>query len=291
MKHLKLLYIRFFEYIIFLPLSLIIIILPFKMAHIACYRLCLFLRKIDKRIKKRILTNLSICFPDNTHEENLKLYEDLWKYFGEVVTYIFKPTHRSVYEQTDIIGMKHLKEAHAKGKGVILLSAHLGYWDIGLANCNKEMGCVDALFINLRTRAKVFQKLYRMSRNQICSRAIERTEHSGLHIMRALRKNRIVAILSDLNGNDKFTVPFFGKEAICAQGTLTLAHKAKAPVIPVYCVKENGRFKLVIEPEMQLTGDEYTDAVAMHVMFERWVKQYPEQFLSLKFNKWNIKGL
>jgi KDO2-lipid IV(A) lauroyltransferase len=185
-------------------------------------------------------------------------------------------------------GMEHAHAAHAKGKGVIFVTAHFGNWEM-LARYlshhdfpltvvarepeNPEFG---AYVEELRNNGGL-DVLYRGS--------------SARALVRVLKANRAIGILPDQNSGDIF-VPFFGVPAGTAVGPASLALRTGATLIPAYCVREpDDTYRLLLSPPLDTTptGDHEADVrrvtEAVNNSLESIVRRYPDQWLWVH-NRW-----
>lgn len=191
---------------------------------------------------------------------------------------------------------ENLFSALRKKKGVIILTAHFGNWELASAAIRlhtKENFTVvarpidflpaDQLVTTIRTR---------------CGTEIIPKKRSMRIILKALRANKCVGILLDQNVDwyDGVFVPFMGKTACTNKGLALIALKTKVPVIPLFSIKQpDGRYRIIFEKEMELvrSGDNIKDIEANTKRFtakiESYVKQYPEQWFWFH-RRWKTKS-
>lgn len=109
-----------------------------------------------------------------------------------------------------------------------------------------------------------------------------------LSMLRTLRKNGMIGILIDQNMDwyEGVFVDYFGRPACTTNGLALLALHSGAPVLPAYLIRlTDGRYRLVIEPEIEIidTGERDADVIANTQRFtkviEDTVRKYPEQWL------------
>lgn len=129
-----------------------------------------------------------------------------------------------------------LMEALRAGRGAVVVSAHLGNWDVAakaMRNYGRPMNIVMAHEVNETTHEFV-----RAAREAAGVRVIysDSSVFSSINMVRALRNNEIVAIQIDRADRavDTRRVPFFGKPASFPSGPFVLARVSGAPIIPVF---------------------------------------------------------
>ncbi|MGZ8455907.1 MAG: lysophospholipid acyltransferase family protein [Gemmatirosa sp.] len=180
-------------------------------------------------------------------------------------------------------GWELLEEARAAGRGAILVTGHLGNWELGGSY--------------IAARGMPIDGVARQMANPLFDRYLTATrEEFGVAVVwdgvavrrtpRSLRENRVVGMISDQGalGLASTYVPFFGRPAKTPRGPAVFALRLRVPVVFAVSVRlPNGRFLLSIErvPVVE-TGDREHDVdtiVATYTgMLERWVRRYPEQY-------------
>lgn len=128
-----------------------------------------------------------------------------------------------------------------QGKGAILLSAHIGNWEIA-GNLLKDRidTCIHAVMVDNEQAGikKVFQEAIDNRRFNIIPFS-EDGLAMMLPIQKALGKNEIVCMLGDrVAGQSGVEMPFFGKSAQFPAGPFQIAAITKATILPVFIVKD-----------------------------------------------------
>ena len=182
---------------------------------------------------------------------------------------------------------EHLRAVMAKGKGAILLGAHIGNWEVfgtGVA----LMGCR-------------LTSLYRMIRNPFLDRYVRRTRRrfgqkllpteKGLAGMyRVVRGGGYLAILVDQHAHrEGLWVDFMGKLASTTPAPALLALRTGAPVMTAYACRIGFPFhyEFFFDKEIPVvrSGDQAEDVRRMTIeitrRIETYVKKFPEQWLWL----------
>ena len=184
-----------------------------------------------------------------------------------------------------VTALERLRQLHAEGRGVILVTGHLGNPEFGgwlgalvglpiysVANLQKNPR-VNGLLERLRTSSGQ-RILYRQGALQKCREVLERGE--------------LVAVLADLNDRrEGLAIDFFGREASTTQGPAVLSVRSGAPILPVAVVRD-GRgphyhvaYGEPIRPapgappraEIHRITQAYTSAL------ERFIRLWPEQWI------------
>ena len=138
--------------------------------------------------------------------------------------------------QLDAPERDDLAAALQEGRGVVIVTGHFGNWDIAaktLRQYGRPINVVMAREVNVTTNEYVRAARERVGVQVIYS---DTSVFSSLNMIRALRRNEIVAIQLDrpLGAGGMHLVPFFGAAAAFPSGPFVLARVSGAPLIPVF---------------------------------------------------------
>jgi KDO2-lipid IV(A) lauroyltransferase len=244
--------------------------------------------QLAKKEREKTIRNIWIAFPKMTRVQAETLARSVWIRLGwnlfEVARWIPMTREQVAAQLVRVRGWEHMEKALARGKGVIVVSGHLGNWEL--------MG---AYFSSKTPTVGVAQKLYDerfdelvtwMRENVMGVRMIKR----GMAlrgILEALKNNSAICALVDQDtGNDGVFVPFFDKLAWTQSGVARIAYKNEAALLPVFVVRgTDGKFEMHIEREIEVprTGDAEKDVLETVRRYtevvESYVKAYPDQWM------------
>jgi KDO2-lipid IV(A) lauroyltransferase len=197
-----------------------------------------------------------------------------------------RPPEEAALLVESVIGFSRLVEGRLKGKGVVLLTAHLGNWEIGglmLAEVKQPIHVVlvPDLFAGVE---RVRRRMH--ARAGVTEIPVDRTFLPTLAVLRALDRNGIVAMQGDRDfDNTGIPAPFFGREAYFPRGPFRVAMATGAVVLPAFIVSvPGGRYRAIIEEPIAIEDARDRDAalrrnVARYVaVLEQYVGKYPEQW-------------
>jgi KDO2-lipid IV(A) lauroyltransferase len=193
-----------------------------------------------------------------------------------------------VLKRVRIEGAKHLEAALGKRRGVVIVSAHLGNWEMTMLSWAARFETP----ITVVSKKLGFEPFNRWSQNlrDPFNIQIIWKKNAFPHMVQAMRARRIMVLTLDLNRNEAATeVQFFGRRVNTTYSAALLALRCKSPVVPAFCYREpNGRLAAYIEPElvMQRTGNLRSDlqvnSQLMTDTIERAIRRYPDQWLWLQ---------
>jgi KDO2-lipid IV(A) lauroyltransferase len=178
----------------------------------------------------------------------------------------------------------------AHGKGVIVVSAHLGNWELG-ASALASLGYT----FNVVTLWQPDPKLNELYQRQRMARQLRPIPlgRAARGCMAALRRNEIVAVVGDRDfSGSRNTVEFFGQPARLPDGPAKLALVTGAPLLPIFMIRlPNDTFKYIVEEP--IWADKSRESVPdvmrrIAVAMEHVISQHSEQWF-LFHNLWDIE--
>jgi KDO2-lipid IV(A) lauroyltransferase len=190
---------------------------------------------------------------------------------------------RDIERLVSLTGAEHLDEALKKGRGAILVGSHFGNWE--LAATLSTRGYPMTFLVGEQHNILVDRLMNRL-RERFGVQTIPVTG-SLMGVLRALRENRIVAMLSDQDaGRGGVFVDFLGKQASTPYGPAKMSARTGAPLIPSAVVRRGkGRHELIICPpiasvDQDLSQDEQVRALTQGytTVFERFIRERPDHY-------------
>ncbi len=168
--------------------------------------------------------------------------------FAKYLVDFFHFLHLSPKQLQELVdfgdGRQVLDGLLARGKGIIILSAHLGNWELGAAVVSQLGYKFNAVALwQPDPRLNNLYQSYRQARN-INPIPFGRAARGCIA---ALRRNEIVAVVGDRDYTGGMqTVEFFGKPARLPDGPAKLALATGAPILPVFCSRQpNDTYRFV----------------------------------------------
>lgn len=243
--------------------------------------------------------NLSLAFPEWTQEEREAV---LWRLYRNLGWLLAEFAQMSRYSPqvagTKIMryqGLENFLAAREKGRGVLVLTGHLGAWELSSflhSLLGYPMGIVIRRLDNPRVDALV-NRIRCMHGNRILHK-----DDFARGLLRAMHAGETVGILMDTNMTPPqgVFVPFFGVEACTASGLARVARRTGAAVLPGFLLWNEAESRYVLhfgeELRMQRTEDAEADARVNTALFaavtEKYIRQYPDQWLWLH-RRWKTR--
>jgi KDO2-lipid IV(A) lauroyltransferase len=240
------------------------------------------------RIRRSVtLDNLRQAYPQQPQWWIRRTACACYRHFGRVAVELARLPKMNVQwveKQVEIRGREVLNRCLEQGKGGIVLSGHLGNWEI--------MGASAAVlgypitYIVTTQRNKVVEAWIDNLRRE---KGIEiiKTHDSPKRMIQALRNNRLMAVLSDQDAHkDGEFIPFFGRLASTPRGGPVLHLKTGASLMFGYAVGlPGGKWQITYE-DIPAVKDEtnINEAVTQLLThatgrLEQEIRKHPEQWL------------
>lgn len=240
--------------------------------------------------KTRALTlkHLRMAFPEKGDRDIRRLGRNTFRMLGKNAGDILRSSGVKDLPQLEEFlvthGLENYEKAHAKGKGVIFLTCHLGAFDLQITNM--AMRGLNPNIIGTPLKDKRLNDLLWNYRNLHGAIPIARGKET-FRMIKVLKSGGSVALLIDQDTKVKTVfVDFFGMQAATPVGATVLALKTGASVVPTYIfLGDDGLQHMHLLPEipMTITGDEDRDVQyntqILTNFIETTIRQHPEQWV------------
>lgn len=252
---------------------------------------------LSSKSRNLVKKHLSMAFKEKSSDEINQMAKNVFLMLGKNAGEILRASKIETLEQLEKIlvteGYENFVTANSKGKGVIFLTCHLGAFDLQVTNM--ALRGLNPNIIGTPLKDPRLNDLLWKYRNQHGAIAIERGRET-FRMIKVLKSGGSVALLIDQDTKVKSTfVDFFGMPASTPVGATMMAMKTGAAVVPTYVhLGEDGLQHMHILPEvpMRISEDEEDDIVyntqVLTSMIERWIRQYPEQWVWMH-KRWKTK--
>jgi Kdo2-lipid IVA lauroyltransferase/acyltransferase len=241
--------------------------------------------KIRRAVVER---QLAAVFPEKPREEVDRIARAAYGHLGRtaietaVLPSYSAPEIVALFEE--VHGWSIVEERLARGKGLILVTGHLGNWELGGAYIAARGLPIDAVARHMAN--PLFDRYLTKTRQQI-GMTVVHDDQAVRRVPRSLRDGRAVAFLVDQGavGLASAWVRFFGRYAKTPRGPAVFALRLGTPIVFGAALRlPSGRYSLTFEPiDVAQTGDREADVDRIvtdyTAVLERWVRRAPEQYL------------
>ncbi len=231
--------------------------------------------------------HVAAAFPDWPRTQVLRVAKQSFAHLGRTaveVTLLPELGRAGVLQLVESVeNWEALERAVGAGTGVVLVTGHLGNWELAGAYVAARGVPLDVI---AREQANpLFDAYLTRTREALDMRVVY--DHDAVRrAPRALRAGRAVAFVSDQGalGLASTFVSFFGRPAKTPRGAAVFALRFKLPVLFVTALRQpGGRFRVIVEdiPVDYTTNREHeVDALVARytAALERWVRVAPEQY-------------
>jgi KDO2-lipid IV(A) lauroyltransferase len=280
---------HYFEYALIILIRAVLMLMPRRAAIWCGRRLGDAFFTLDRRHRKDVLANLELAFgQEKSRKEKLRIARGSYRHFGGVFfdfLRIPRLSARKLQKIVEVHGWENLESAYSQGKGVLILTAHYGFWEL--------MGVFQGM------RGKPLNVVARRLDNPLLERMLGRYRSSSGNTvfykqnavresLRALRQNEAVAVLIDQNINPEqgVFVDFFGVPASTTPILSAIALKTGAPIVPAFSVPlPRGRWRFIYDPPLQIsTNGKRAEAILRITqqctdVIENYIRRQPEIWL------------
>ncbi len=245
--------------------------------------------RVLRRLRKTGLRNLQLAYPEKSEAQRVAILRDEFRSLGWQMAEFCQMSRYTADGASKFIryeGLENYLNARARGKGVLVVTGHLGAWELS-SFYHSLMGYPMSLVIRRLDNPRV-DALVNAIRCRHGNRVLHKDDFAR-GLITAMHAGETVGILMDTNMTPPqgVFVPFFGIEACAASGLARVALRSDAAVLPGFLLWEAAERKYVLHfgEEMKLvrTGDAAEDIVANTALFtaaiESYIRRYPGQWL------------
>jgi KDO2-lipid IV(A) lauroyltransferase len=271
--------------------------MPVWIADFCSNSLGLLWFKIDKRHRTITLQNIEKALGDQmTSFQVMQTGKQVFKNIASIlfeVAWSCRLDRNAFLSHFTVKGIEYVKRAHAKGRGVIVVSGHLGNFELNIHAIEgtelKSYGIyrkmdfapLERLMLDIRQRFGFTMVPMRGASKKIDA---------------ILRDGGVVGTLLDqsVDWYKGVFVDFFGRPACTNNGFAALVMRTKTAVVPMCCTRKNREFIVEFLPEIPLeqTGDRIKDIEnnTQNYTFaiESMVRRFPDQYFWVH-NRWKTK--
>ncbi len=250
----------------------------------------LFVKKQRKRAVEQMMVSLEL--PEAEAKDLIReSFVNLARNMLEIL-YMPNLNQQNLHEYIDIEHFERVKAAHEEGRGIVVITGHIGTWEwmsAAMALKGIPTTAIAKPQPNLDyTRA--LDDLRAMVHVEVFSRGTSELLAAG----RALKKGKILGFLMDQDaGPGGAFMEFLGRTASTPMGAAVFARKFGSPVVPMFILRQkSGKHKIVIGEIMRYedTGDTDKDLFdfteKMTKLIDCMIRENPTQWIWFQ-KRWN----
>jgi KDO2-lipid IV(A) lauroyltransferase len=276
------------EYILFQSVAALLTLLPLRLVRSigallggGAYSLWAHRRRIA-------LDNLTKAFPDRSRGElesiakgafrnvGISLLELLW--FSRITPDKIRSLVR--FDNPDLI-----RERYAQGKGLLLLTAHFGNWELLAQSVKTNLGIPVHIIVKTQANPLVDKKVNQ--RRTRFGNPVIPMETSLREVLKALRAGEAIGIVADQAAPmENVPIEFFGRNVPTHQGPAVLSLKVGSPLVALFSVRQaDGSYEVYVReiPRRDLGGytpENVVELTKRHTkLTEEFIRTYPDHWM------------
>ena len=244
---------------------------------------------LDGRHRRVAAGNIALALPGTGEAERRRLVRDCFRHFGSALCDAISSTRFDPVEicrRFTLEGWENLEAADRRGRGVFILSAHIGFWELVPPVVALYRGAM-SIVVRPADNPHLDREL-RALRERFGNQVMPK-RGAARKMLETLRAGGRVGILIDQRVQPKegIAVPFFGRPAQTSPILARLSLRTGAAVVPVAAYPEpHGRYRLVARPALlppEGAGDDEATVAALTRRYleaaEDDIRAHPDQWL------------
>jgi Kdo2-lipid IVA lauroyltransferase/acyltransferase len=243
--------------------------------------------------KKRLAReNMQLAFPGLSEAELDRQLAELFRHLGissmEMLR-LDRMTDTDLDRLFHVRGLENLRQAYAMERGVLLLSGHIGFWEVG-SFFFPRLG-FPAKYVAKRMKNPYVDAYFTRMR-ETCGAARIDKKNGARKILRALLDKEAVAVLIDQHASpaDAVILDFLGRPAYTTPIITRLAMKQQVPIVPIFVFRRpDNTYDVCIEPVLMLDagGDVTENTRLLTAPIEAAIHREPSQWMWLH-RRWRV---
>jgi len=228
--------------------------------------------------------NLAQAFPRMSERElarhTRKIFRNYARYLVDYGRFRWE-AHETLQAAIPVLeGRENLQRAFDVGRGVILVTGHIGNWELGGTFFGR--GGVKVNVVTLPDGHRQIDAIRERYRGQhsINTIVLDGSPFATLEMMAALKRCELVAMLIDRwEKTDGVASAFFGRVHYLPRGPFVLSRATGAPIVPAFVVRHGGSYRGIVEPPFVVEeADLESYAARVSRALESAIRRYPDQW-------------
>jgi KDO2-lipid IV(A) lauroyltransferase len=239
--------------------------------------------------RKVVFENLKVAFGDS-HSQNKRIAASAYRHFGTSAMEFFKlrsMESSEVQGHVHVHGIDNYDIAKADNRGVIVVTAHLGNFD--LLACSQSASGIPLGIVSRELHRGGVSRFWMETRGAK-NLKIFPEKGAAKQILRWLKGGNALGLTVDQRTRPErggIRVPFLGKEAWTTTAPAELAYRTGAALLPVRIIRRpDGDHDVFVEPMLSVSNLEKEEQIRtwtlqINSIVGKWVREQPEQWLWL----------
>jgi len=259
--------------------------LPVRMGYWIATTLSSIKFYISPRDRRAVIGNLRRIRPEADDAEIIRMAKEVFVNFGKYLLEFFRLKYlkKEMLGRAIVIkGLEHIDKALTKGKGVLIVTAHMGNWELG--GVFMSLLGYPMFAVALPHRHRRVNDLFNRQRERIGVTVVPSLGVAIRRIYDALKANALVALVGDRDfANSGVRMPFLGSHKMIPRGPAVLTLRTGAPIITAFVLRQpDDTCILEFKPLPGPFLDERSIIAAYVRSIEESIRQHPAQWLMFR---------
>ena len=233
---------------------------------------------------RTLRTNLTRLLPDAPDSVRARLarriFRNYARYLVDYGRFRWMPREELEVAIAGLDGGQNLQEAFRMDRGVILVTGHVGNWELGGVFFGHRGVKVHVVTLPDGSRQiDAIREMYR-GEHAVNTIVLDGSPFAPLEMMAALKRREMVAMLVDRWGKaDGVPAAFLGGTHYLPRGPFALSLATGAPILPAFVVRDGGAYRGIVEPPFVVTQDDFAPyAARISRALEGVIRRCPDQW-------------
>ena len=281
-----------FKFLLYKVGEFIVNILPLSWAYgfAEFFSRCQY--RFSFRDRRAVENNLKVITRSQTVPPQMTeaIFVNFGRYLVEFFRMIRKVDDEYIQKNVKIEHLEYAKEAFKHGKGGIIVTSHLGNWELGALLVSRLLKPL--LIIALPHKERWVNRLFNAQR-EACGQTVVQIHVSVRRCLERLKENGLIGLVADRDFlNNGEVLEFLGRPTIMPKGPALFSIKTGAPIIPCFVVRNPDNtftlsFERPIYPPQIMDQDISPESLKglmrkYIVLFEEKIRQHPTQWLMFR---------
>lgn len=263
----------------------VVALLPLSVLQFIAFGVALLLNSFDSSMKRITRINLQLAYPELSAQQQKTLIKK--SLISQCMTYVESikcwgmPPEYQLALLKNIYGEQHLTEALANKKGVIVVIAHFGCWELLNAWLNLHTA---PMIMYKPNKNKAIDRFMLEARKQLKATLVPTNENGVRAIFKHLKQGGLTVILPDHLPKESGGIysNFFKQKTLSTTLVSKLAHKTQCNIIGLSCIRnKTSGFSVhcsLLSDEI-LSSDLQTSVNSLNQNLESMINVAPEQYV------------
>ncbi len=274
----------------------VVALLPLSVLQFIAFWIALLLNSHNSSMKRITRINLQLAYPElNALQQKILIKKSL---ISQCMTYVESikcwgmPPEYSLNQLKNIYGEQHLTEALANKKGVIVVIAHFGCWELLNAWLNLHTA---PMIMYKPNKNKAVDRFMLEARKQLKATLVPTNENGVRAIFKHLKQGGLTVILPDHLPKESGGIysHFFKQKPLSTTLVSKLANKTQCNIIGLSCIRnETSGFSVhcSLLSDQILSNDLQTSVDSLNQNLESMINVAPEQYVWSYKRFRNVEG-